>query len=101
MPTFEPVEFKNYQVGAAWSGVEGIKAVNIKPSKSNYHVGVVMGVLSDMYPHPNKTDMYTYDEYMEKAVRQYQKDIGHAATGVLTIEELEELGKQSGKFRLV
>ena len=101
MSTFEPVEFKSYQVGAAWSGVERIKAVNVKPNKSNYHVGVVMSVLDKMYPHPNKTDMNSYDDYMQKAVRQYQKSIGHEGTGILTIEKLEELGKSSGKFMLV
>lgn len=101
MSTFEPVEFKSYQVGAAWSGVDRIKAVNIKPGKSNYHIAVVMSVLHDMYPHPNKTDMNSYDDYMQKAVRQYQKSLGHTGTGILTIDELEELGKTSGKFVLV
>lgn len=101
MNTFEPVEFKTYQTGAAWSGVERIKAVNVKPGKSNYHVAVVMDVLNEMYPHPNKTDMQSYDVYMEKAVRHYQKSLGNEQTGVLTIEELEELGKSSGKFTLV
>lgn len=101
MSTFEPLEFKNYQTGAAWSGVEQIKAVNVKPNKSNYHVAVVGQVLNDMYPHANKTDMQTYDDYMAKAVRKYQQSIKHEQTGILTIEELEMLGEQSGKFRLI
>ena len=101
MSTFEPLEFKNYQTGAAWSGVEGIKAVNVKPNKSNYHVAVVGQILHDMYPHPNKRDMQAYDDYMIKAVRSYQKSLGHEQTGIITIEELTMLGEQSGKFRLV
>jgi murein L,D-transpeptidase YcbB/YkuD len=101
MSTFEPLEFKTYQTGAAWSGVERIKAVNIKPGKSNYHIAVVMDVLHEMYPHPNKTDMNAYDTYMEKAVRHYQKSLGHDQTGVLTIDELNTLAQSSGKFMLV
>lgn len=101
MSTFDPVEFKSYQVGAAWSGVERIKAINVKPGKSNYHVAVVMEVLHQMFPHANKTDMSSYDDYMQKAVRQYQKSLGHEGTGVLTIDELNELGKTSGKFVLI
>lgn len=101
MSTFEPVEFKSYQVGAAWSGVERIKAINVKPGKNNYHVGVVMSVLHDMYPHPNKHDMNSYDDYMQKAVRHYQKSLNHEQTGIISIEELEELGKTSGKFMLI
>lgn len=101
MNTFQPVEFKNYQTGQAWSGVERIKAVNIKPGKSNYHIAVVGEVLNNMYPHPNKTDLNAYDTYMEKSVRKYQLSIKHDPTGVLTVEELEKLGADSGKFVLI
>lgn len=101
MSTFEPTEFRSYQVGAAWTQPEAIKAVNVKPDKSNYHVAVVMSVLYEMYPHPNKRDMDVYDAYMNKAVRQYQASIGHPTTGVITPEELAMLAEQTGRFRLV
>ena len=101
MSSFEAINDFKYQVGQAYSDCIAIKAVNVKPGKSNYHVAVVGDVLNEMYPHPNKTNMELYDDYMNKAVRKYQHSIGHEQTGVLTIEELELLGKQSGKFKLV
>lgn len=101
MSSFEPVSDFRYQVGQAYSDCVSIKAVNVKPNKSNYHVAVVGEVLNDMFPHPNKVNMELYDDYMSKAVRKYQASIKHYQTGVLTIEELELLGKQSGKFKLV
>lgn len=99
--TFQPLEFKNYQTGAAWSGVEPIKAVNIKPGKENHHVKIVRDVLYSMYPHANAQGLYLYEVYMEKAVKKFQQDIGTPITGVLTEDELRLLGEKSGKFRLV
>lgn len=99
--TFDPVSDFKYQVGQAYSDCIAIKAVNVKPGKSNYHVSVVGEVLNSMYPHPNKTDLYTYDDYMNKAVRKYQSSLKHPSTGILTIEELQMLGESSGKFKLV
>lgn len=101
MSSFEPIKDFKYQVGRAYDDCISIKAVNVKPNKSNYHVSVVGEILNDMYPHPNKTDMYAYDDYMDKAVKKYQSSLGHESTGVLTIEELTILGEQTGKFRLV
>lgn len=101
MNSFEPVLDFKYQVGQAYSDCVSIKAVNVKPDKANYHIAVVGEVLNNMYPHPNKTNMELYDDYMNKAVRKYQASIKHEQTGVITIEELQMLGQQSGKFRLV
>lgn len=99
--TFQPLEFKNYQRGPAWSGVEQIKLVNIKPGKENHHVKIVRDVLYSMYPHSNAQGLYLYDVYMEKAVKKFQQEIGTPITGIITEDELRLLGEKSGKFRLV
>lgn len=100
-PTFEAMEFKNYQRGPAWSGVEQIKFVNIKPGKENHHVKVVRDVLYSMYPHANAQGLYLYDVYMEKAVKKFQQEIDAPITGVITDDELRLLGEKSGRFRVV
>lgn len=97
MSTFEPLEFKNYQR----QQLDGIKLINIKPGKSNYHVKIVKDVLRSMYPHPNDKDNYDYDVFMEKAVKRFQQDQGVEITGVLTENDLKILAKKSKAFRVI
>lgn len=99
--TFQPTEFKSYQTGEIWTRPEPVKFVNIKVGKSNYHIRLVNQVLHSMYPHNNKTDMDSYDDYTQKAVRRFQQDIGTDITGILTQEEVAILADKSGTFRLV
>lgn len=97
----EDVSNFKYQVGSAYDDCKPIKANNIKQGKDNYHMAIVGEVLSNMYPHPNFTNIGHYDDFMTKAVRKYQAELGHDVTGIITVEELEQLGRESGKFRLV
>ena len=97
MSTFEPMEFKNWQR----QQLDQVKLINIKPGKENYHVKIVKDVLHSLYPHPNDKDDYTYDVFMEKAVKKFQQDQGVEITGVLTSLDLQTLAEKSGKFRVV
>lgn len=97
MSTFEPMEFKNWQR----QQLDQVKLINIKPGKDNYHVKIVKDVLHSLYPHPNDKDDYTYDVFMEKAVKKFQQDINTPITGRLTDAELRMLAEKSGKFRVV
>lgn len=97
MSTFEPLEFKNYQR----QQLDAVKLINIKPGKTNYHVKIVKDVLHSLYPHPNDKDDYSYDVFMEKAVKRFQQDIGTDITGVLTENELKTLAKRSKTFKVV
>lgn len=99
--TIEVQEFKSYQTGSTWTKPEAIKAINVKPKKENYHVKVVRDVLYSLYPHSNGQGLWEYDAYMEKAVRKWQQDNNLEITGILTIDQLQMLGEQTGKFRLV
>ena len=97
MSTFEPMEFKNLQR----QQLDQVRLINIKPGKENYHVKIVKDVLHSLYPHPNDKDDYTYDVFMEKAVKKFQQDQGVEITGVLTGLDLQTLAEKSGKFRVV
>lgn len=99
--TIEVEEIKSYQTGSTWVRPEAIKAINVKPKKENYHVKVVRDVLYSLYPHSNGQDLWEYDAYMEKAVRKWQKQNGLDITGILTVDQLNMLAEQTGKFRLV
>ena len=97
MSTFEPLEFKNYQR----QQLDQVKLINIKPGKTNYHVKIVKDVLHSLYPHPNDKDDYSYDVFMEKAVKRFQQDQGVEITGVLTEDDLRVLAEKSQKFKVV
>jgi hypothetical protein len=98
--TWEPVAFQPIQ-RADYGTKTQVRMSNVKTHSDNEEMALVRKALHDKYPHavPPGT---AYDYDVTRGVKKLQKSLGHPVTGILTREDLEELGKDaSSPFTVV
>jgi hypothetical protein len=98
--TWEPVVFEPIQ-RAEYGAVTKVRMINIKNNSDNEEMGVVRKALHEKFPHavPPGT---AYDYDVTRGVKKFQKSLGHPVTGILTKEDVAELGKiASSPFTVV
>jgi hypothetical protein len=98
--TWEPVAFEPIQ-RAEYGTKTQVRMSNIKSQADNEEMALVRKALHDKYPHavPPGT-VYDYD--VTRGTKKLQKSLGHPVTGILTREDVIELGKDaSSPFTVV
>jgi len=98
--TWEPVVFESIQ-RAEYGAVTKVRMINIKNNSDNEEMAVVRKALHEKFPHavPPGT---AYDYDVTRGVKKFQKSLGHPVTGILTKEDVAELGKiASSPFTVV
>ena len=98
--TWEPVAFQPIQ-RADYGTKTQVRMSNVKTHSDNEEMALVRKALHDKYPHavPPGT---AYDYDVTRGVKKLQKSLGHPVTGILTREDVEELGKDaSSPFTVV
>ena len=98
--TWEPVSFAPLQ-RADYGNKTQVRMGNIKPHADNEEMALVRKALHEKYPHavPPGT---AYDYDITRAAKKLQKSLGNPVTGILTREDVAELGKiASSPFTVV
>ena len=98
--TWEPLSFTPLQ-RANYGDRTQVRMSNIKPHADNEEMALVRKALHEKYPHavPPGT-VYDYD--ITRAAKKLQKSLGHPVTGILTREDVVELGNiASSPFTVV
>lgn len=98
--TWEPIVFEPIQ-RANYGTKTQVRMSNLKNNSDNEEMALVRKALHDKYPHavPPGT---AYDYDVTRGVKKFQKLLGHPVTGILTREDVEELGKDaSSSFTVV
>ena len=98
--TWEPVVFEPIQ-RADYGTKTQVRMSNLKNHSDNEDMALVRKALHDKYPHavPPGT---AYDYDVTRGVKKFQKSLGHPVTGILTREDVVELGKNaSSPFTVV
>jgi hypothetical protein len=98
--TWQPVAFEPIQ-RADYGNKSQVRMSNLKNHSDNEEMALVRKALHDKYPHavPPGT---SYDYDVTRGVKKLQKSLGHPVTGILTKEDVVELGKiASSPFTVV
>ena len=98
--TWEPLSFAPLQ-RADYGTKSQVRMSNIKLHSDNEEMALVRKALHEKYPHAVPPgSVYDYD--VTRGTKKWQKSLGHAVTGILTKEDVEELGKiSSSPFTVV
>lgn len=97
---WEPVSFAPLQ-RANYGKITQVRMSNIKNHADNEEMALVRKALHEKYPHavPPGT---AYDYDVTRGIKKFQKSLGHPVTGLITREEVAELGKDaSSPFTVV
>jgi hypothetical protein len=89
--TWQPVAFEPIQ-RADYGTKTQVRMSNIKSQADNEEMALVRKALHEKYPHavPPGT-VYDYD--VTRGTKKLQKSLGHPVNGILTREDVVELGK--------